>query len=264
MAERRAILILGQKKAGTTSLYSVIEATGLPFIDIPKESGVMNSRALLQKTLAEKPDAILLDATTTYFEKGRFSDDFIANLGAFGQVSVLYICRPESERMASHYRHSLNHDGWSGDATTFAGSGEYLNHARLSVPIAALQELGVSDITIVPFSLLGDPDRLQPVIGRIVGREPDMDKVSAQNRFGSLLVMPRPVQKFIGSSFFQLRLRKLIPNGLRERIKAALGSSAQQVDTSGLADPACTAAAEGVDAENAQLLDRFGPDSQTR
>ena len=265
MAERRAILILGQKKAGTTSLHSVIEATGLPFIDIPKESGVMNSIPLLEKTLAEAPaDAIFLDATTTYFERGRFSKDFAANLARFDHVAVLYICRSEEQRMPSHYRHSLNHDGWGGDAQTFARSEEYLNHARLSQPVAALRDMGIADIRVLPFDLLGEPDRLQSTVAGILGRKPDMKSLAAKNQFGSLLVMPRSIQRFIGSSFFQLRLRKLIPTWLRERLKNMIGANAREVDTSGFEDPVCIAAARRIDAENAPLLQKLGPDSVTR
>ena len=39
MPERRAILILGQKKAGTTALHSAIAATSLPILDLTKAEG---------------------------------------------------------------------------------------------------------------------------------------------------------------------------------------------------------------------------------
>jgi hypothetical protein len=259
VTKHHAILILGQKKAGTTSLYAAIAATGLPVIDIPKESGVMNAPALLRRTLRQaEPEAILLDATTTYFESGAFSPEFIQSLVQFDSVTVLFICREETDRLASHFRHSLNHDGWRGPASKFVGSGDYLHHARLSPVVSAVKELGIDDIHVLPFSLLKDPEGLVQVVGMIVGKKPDMENVAAENTFGSLQVMPRPVQKFLATPFFQLVLRPLIPSKLRTSMKQVIGSKNVDVEMTELDQPQIQAIAEGIMTENTKLLKTYG------
>lgn len=262
MAERRAILILGQKKAGTTSLYSAIATTGLPLVDIPKESGVMDSPAMLGRVIERAPEgAVLLDATTTYFASGRFSDAFIANLGEFARITAIFICRAEETRLYSHFRHSSNYDGWKGSLDAFVASREYLNHARLGPPIEALRQVDIAEIHVLPFALLQDEQGLADAIETIVGVRPDLSQVAVENRFGSMLVMPGRVQGFLNSPLFQTVLRPLMPSGLRAMLKNAIGRSAREVDAESADDASIQEITTQIDGENAILLHRFALDN---
>ncbi|MGK7659763.1 MULTISPECIES: hypothetical protein [unclassified Marinovum] len=259
MSERRAILVLGQKKAGTTSLHAVIAATDLPLLDLPKESGIMASPGLLRRALKKgSAEAVLLDATTTYFDAGSYPPEFSESLALFDRVTALYICRPETERLVSHFRHACNHDGWVGPVAEFVASSDYLHHAMLVPAVEAMRALGVDDIHVLPFDLLNTPGPLVETIARIVGRRPDLSQVVEENSFGSLMVMPGPVQGFLGTSLFQLLLRPLFPASLRQLIKRLIGTQARAVSMEGLDSAAVQELVARIDAENEALIARVG------
>lgn len=258
MNNTRAILVMGQKKGGTTSLYSAIQSSGLPIWDIPKESGILNSSATTFGFAARKGvGRVLLDGTTTYFSERSFSEAFRSNVAAFDHVTVLLTVRPEEVRMVSHYQHSLNFDGWRGSLTEFASSAEYLAHAELSQLIDALAALGISDIRWISFEDLSDPTRQQTAVQSLTGVDALSSAGSAQNQFGSRPVLPGWVQAIVAAPIFQVILRPLVPTALRQRIKRMMGRGAVPVS----ADPAeiqsVADIARRIDRENAQALTRL-------
>lgn len=264
MPERRAILVLGQKKAGTTSLYAVIAATGLPLIDVPKESGILANPKMLEHVLRKvPPKAVLLDATTTYFDRGTFPLRLAEALAEFDRVTALFICRRERDRLPSHYRHACNFDGWSGPLEDFVQSGSYLHHARIGPAIAALHGLGVTDVHVLPFDILNAPESVTREIERIVGARPDLSEVEAENSFGAMLVVSRPMRWFLRTHFFQIVLKSLLPEGFRQRLKYIFGREARNVEIEGLEAAPIAGVIDRIDAENAALIERYGPDAAT-
>jgi len=255
----KAILILGQKKAGTTALYEAI-ASALPDrVDVPKESGILNSATALFATYqaaGKFRGKTLLDATTTYFEGGAFSGQFEQNLRHFDDVTVVITYRDEAARLRSHYRHSVNFDGWHGDAAAFVKDRSYLDHAELGPLLAAVEQLGVAAIHAIPSAHLETAEAVSPLVAELTGRE--LEVMAEANRFGARPVIPQGVQRVVAHPLVQVALRPLVPNGLRQRIKTSLGRPAEDVAETCFQDPAIGEAAMRIDAANEVALSAGG------
>lgn len=257
------ILIPGQKKAGTTTLYNHL-ADHLPHrASVPKESSVLDSAPWLFALygLARRfKGRVLLDATTTYFKGGEFSPAFRRNLTRFNRVSAVIIHRREVDRMTSHFRHSAAFDGWTGTPAAFLESAEYIDNAYINPKVMALRELGVTDIHIVPFEVLNDPARLRMLMATVLGQEigPLLGGKLVENRFGKRALVPRPVEQLVATPLFQAAIRPLIPSTLRGWIKTLLARSPEAASATRAAPDirlteAMAARLEGIEAENRTL-----------
>lgn len=223
LAGHRLILIPGQKKSGTTTLYEALAASFPNTVDVPKESSILtlSPRRLARRLSQEKGPATLIDATTTYFRNGAFPETMLRNMSAFDQVQVLLMLRPEAERLPSHYRHACNFDGWTGDFERFLVSPDYLDHADLTGMHGALRDAGIDDIRIVPFAHLDDAQNLRALIHDLFGISGVVRKAAA-NEFGSRKVISGSIEAMIARPEFQVLLRPLLPASLRQWSKRML------------------------------------------
>lgn len=253
---QRLILIPGQKKSGTTSLYEALLAACPDPIDVPKESGILALQPeRLRGRLAQDTSATtLIDATTTYFRNGTFPTYVLRNIAAFDQVQVLLMWRPEAQRLPSHYRHARNFDGWTSDFQSFLNSSDYLDHANLTAMHDGLLGAGVTDIRIVPFAHLADAAALQALTHDLFSTAvPAPALAAAANSFGSRSVIPRPIEALVARPEFQVILRPLVPQGLRQWLKRRLSRAPGPVEMPGLDTPAVRETIARLDAVNSAL-----------
>ena len=252
----RLILIPGQKKAGTTSLYEALAAACPDAFEVPKESGILAFQPeRLRRRLARNTSAAtLIDATTTYFRDGNFSDYVLRNITAFDQVHVLLMWRPEAQRLPSHYRHACNFDGWTRDFQSFLTSSDYHDHANLTAMHGALRGAGVTDIRIVPFAHLTDAAALQALTHDLFGTTFRASTLAAAaNSFGSRSVIPRPIEALVARPEFQVILRPLLPQRLRHCVKWLLSRAPGPVEMLDLDTPVVRETIAQLDAVNSAL-----------
>ena len=264
----QSILILGQKKAGTTTLYNLIASSIPNKLPVPKESSVFELSPRLFRLILRLPffrRKTVLDATTGYYRDGKFSRRFVTNLTHMENRRVILIVRDERDRVISHFRHSRALDGVEAEMSEFLASSEYLDHACLDGKLSALAEIGVTAVDILPFDALNDPVRVSEMLREILGDDAQSlpDEVREDNKFGSRSSLPRGVDRVVASPVFQTILRPLIPSGIRKAVVNLIGKpvSSKELPSPGSWEEmsgADQAKVRTINAENRQALETHG------
>lgn len=158
------IFLIGAMKAGTTTLFTMLQAHPAICAPYKKEPNTLDDpecttdvqflRAFPSLT---KHHRYLLDASTSY-SKRRGRDGVPERIAALnGETKIIYLLRDPVERARSHYYHNLAHDPKRSNTLAQADYLHCIKVSRYSEQLAAYDAAGLGGkILLLDFEILVD------------------------------------------------------------------------------------------------------------
>ena len=227
-------IIIGAMKCGTSTLAAQLGAQPGIFMTTPKEPNFFSDDAVFAQgpdwyagLFAAAAPGDLAGEASTHYTKLPLYPETLPRLQAAGlRPKLIYMLRDPIDRLISHYIHE-----WSMDVIrvplveALETNPELIDYSRYGMQLAPwVAAFGAGDLLVEHMDgLKRDPQALLDRVGAFLGREglvwqPDLGRMNvSKERIRRLplhgLLVDNPVAAWLR--------RTLVPQGLRDRIKAA-------------------------------------------
>ncbi|MDZ7629304.1 MAG: sulfotransferase [Parvularculaceae bacterium] len=229
-------VIIGAMKCGTSTLHAQLSRQPQFFMSAPKEPNFFSNDEIYAKgeawyrsLFAAAPQGAIKGESSTHYTKLPTYPNTAARLAALiPQAKFIYVTRDPIERLVSHYIHEWTEGRISVPIEeAIEKHPELIAYSRYGYQLAPwINQFGAERILTVEFErMTAEPDATLKRIAAFLGAEGEVtwrDDLEAQN-ISAERIRTFPLKSLIVDNKVATAIRrKLVPQGLRDRVKSRL------------------------------------------